>query len=192
MTIGVTPSIRARSLLPAAFAACLPFILPSAALACDTRDVAQGMATFNSCGTAWAWDSATDNGDIYACDAADCGAQTVLRVTRAEMSEQDLGFGREALLADWRQRIMPGELNGRRFEMLASISTETYGAQEGVLIPLRITGADGVVFHSLAFRVPLDGAYLVVNATGTIGAEKLNGFLRTAVENMTISREHRQ
>jgi hypothetical protein len=164
----------------------------TAALACDTREVAVGTATFNSCGTPWVWDSGLDTGDLYACDGVDCGPDTVLRVTRIDMSEEDRQFDREALLRDWEQRIVPGEMNGFRFEMAAPISIETIGSEKGVFIPLRVTSAEGDVYNSLAFRVPLDGFYLVVNATGATETEKLRGFLESAVSNMSIAEEHRK
>lgn len=190
MTSRLSPA-RSRSTIAALGAVGLCLALSSAALACDSREVARGAATFNSCGTAWEWDSALDLGDLYACDGAQCGPDTVLRVTRVEMSEEDRRFDREALLADWEQRIIPEQAGGFRFEMMTPISTETFGAEAGIFIPLRVTDSDGDVFNSLAFRVPLDGFYLVVNATGATEAEKLRSFLRTTVENMTIAEEHR-
>ena len=166
-------------------------LAPLSALACDSRDVALKTATFNSCGTPWEWDSALDLGDLYSCDGTQCGPDTVLRVTRVKMSEEDRRLDRKALLADWRERIIPEQSNGFRFEMMAPISTETFGSEAGIFIPLRVTDSDGDLFNSLAFRVPVDGAYLVVNATGATEVGKLRGFLRTAVENMTIARELR-
>jgi len=184
--------LRLRCLVWAAGAACVSLCTVPAALACDTRDVAMSTASFNSCGTPWVWESALDIGDLYSCRGSACGPDTVLRVTRIEMSDKDRELDREALLTDWEQRIIPEEMNGFRFEMTSPISTEIFGSESGIFIPLKVTNTEGDVFNSLAFRVPLDGFYLVVNATGTTETETLRSFLETALRNMSIDEEHRR
>jgi hypothetical protein len=184
-------TLQSRGLARSAGSACFYFLSLAATLACDTREIALRTVSFNSCGTPWEWDSALDIGDLYSCDGSECGPDTVLRVTRVEMNEDDKLLDHEALLADWTERVIPAEMNGYKFEMITPISTETFGAEDGIFIPLKVTNSDGDLFNSLAFRVPLDGFYLVVNATGATETGKLRGFLQTAVENMTIAKEHR-
>ena len=184
-------TLRSRGLVRSVGSACFYLLSLTAALACDTRNIALGIASFNSCGTPWTWAESLDIGDLYHCDGSNCGPETVLRVTRVGMSENDRLLDHDALLADWTERVIPAELNGFRFEMLAPISIETYGAERGILIPLVVINPDGDSFNSLAFRVPLDGFYLVVNATGATEPDKLQGFLQSGVENMTIAKEHR-
>lgn len=185
-------AICGRSTIAALGAACFYLALTSASLACDTRDVARGLASFNSCGTPWEWSSALQTGDLYACDGSECGPDTVLRITRIDMSEDDRQLDRDALLADWEQRVIPEEMDGFRFTMMEPISTETLGAETGIMIPLQVTSPEGDLYNSIAFRVPLDGFYLVANATGKTDTDALRRFLETAVENMTIAEEHRK
>jgi len=185
------PTVLRRVLAAAGNATAALLAFTSAAIACDTRDIALGVAAFNSCGTPWEWSEPVDIGDLYACDAPECGPDTVLRVTRVEMNPDDKLLDTAALLADWEERVIPAEMNGFSFSMIASISTEQFGSERGVYIPLEVTNPQGSRFNSLAFRVPLDGFYLVVNATGATEAPRLRGFLETALQNMTIAKEHR-
>ena len=137
--------------------ACL-FLMPvSAAIACDTRQVAMGAASFNSCGTVWNWESEVANGDIYACSGTDCGIETVFRITRDPMNEADRSMPHPDLLADWETRVMPESSNGFTLEMVEPISAAPIAGHDGALLSLRVTDPTGQAFNSHIFRIPLDG-----------------------------------
>jgi hypothetical protein len=161
------------------------------ALACQTRDVAEGIASFDDCGTPWAFMRVEDSGDLYRCTEAECGEATVLRVSRSDMSEADRALAPDVLVKDWTARQIPQMLDGNRFEMLGPIAAATLGGRQGILIRLRITDADDDNFISHAFRLPLKGHYLILNATGDVEETVLDRVLRQAAARVVI-REPRQ
>lgn len=161
-------------------------IMTSAALACDTRDVARGVAAFNSCGTPWGWARSSPEEDIYLCASPACDGDTVLRITLDDMGADDAAMSSEQLLADWPNRVIPSEMGDYRIEMAGEIAIRTIGGEEGIFIPLRLTHKDGGAFTSLAFRIPRGDTYVIANATGATDQTVLRGFLSLAVENMQI------
>lgn len=167
--------------------ACVLVLMPaSVALACDTREVAMAAASFNSCGTVWEWGSEVANGDLYACRGADCGIETVLRISRDPMNEADSSMPHADLLADWETRIMPDNSNGFTLEMREPISAAPIAGHDGALMSLHVTDPGGQGFNSLVFRIPIEGEYLVLAATGKTTPEKLRGFLGAALGNLTL------
>lgn len=164
----------------------------TATLACDIREVALRAAVFNSCGTVWAWNSALEIGDLYTCEGKDCGADTVLRISRTTMSEDDRRMSREALLKDWENRVIPATVNGFKFQMLGPVATPVIAGERGALLTMKVTNPDGTTIASHVFRIPLKGEYLVVNATGQVEPDKLRGFLGAAMGNLAISPGIRQ
>jgi hypothetical protein len=161
---------------------------PSPAFACEAFALDAASASIDVCDTPWVPAAQSAGEHVFICEGEACG-QTVLRVELGEMLPEDMTMAADELLNDWTRRNVPETMGGFQISMIEPISRVSTGRHEGILIPLELTGSDGASFRSVAFRIPREGQYLILNATGTAEFGPLREMLLAAVEAVSFNKE---